>query len=189
MLQVMRSTPPTPSWERAFPTIVIPMVGRTTGTSDLLDIALEAAQTVIPFSHCTPLVGQLARVGLAMQAIVRNDALAGNEHYLATSAIREMGMVPLTVDRMLGLLSHLMSNWEKAAEHYEDALTLCRDAGFRPEQARTCCDYADTLLQRNAPGDREKAASLLDEALAISSELGMRPLMERVLSRREILKA
>ncbi len=35
----------------------------------------------------------------------------------------------------------------------------------------------------------EKATSLLDESLAISSELGMRPLMERVLSRREILKA
>ena len=29
----------------------------------------------------------------------------------------------------------------------------------------------------------------LDESLAISKELGMRPLMERVLSRREILKA
>ena len=31
--------------------------------------------------------------------------------------------------------------------------------------------------------------SLLDESLAISSSLEMRPLMERVLSRREILKA
>ncbi len=31
--------------------------------------------------------------------------------------------------------------------------------------------------------------SLLDESLAISSEPGMRPLMERGLSRREILKA
>jgi hypothetical protein len=30
---------------------------------------------------------------------------------------------------------------------------------------------------------------MLDESLAISSEVGMRPLMERVLSRREILKA
>ena len=29
----------------------------------------------------------------------------------------------------------------------------------------------------------------MDESLAISSELGMRPLMERILSRREILKA
>ena len=33
------------------------------------------------------------------------------------------------------------------------------------------------------------AMSLLDESLAISSELGMRPLVERVLSRRDILKA
>ena len=31
--------------------------------------------------------------------------------------------------------------------------------------------------------------AMLDESLAISTELGMRPLMERVLSRREILKA
>ena len=31
--------------------------------------------------------------------------------------------------------------------------------------------------------------SLLEESLAISSKLGMRPLMERVLSTREILNA
>ena len=36
---------------------------------------------------------------------------------------------------------------------------------------------------------RAKGMSLLDESLAISSDLGMSPLMERVLSRREILKA
>ena len=45
------------------------------------------------------------------------------------------------------------------------------------------------LLQRMDEGDRSKAITLLDESLAISSDLGMRPLMERVLSRREILKA
>ncbi|MFQ6028660.1 MAG: hypothetical protein ACE5Q6_14330 [Dehalococcoidia bacterium] len=54
--------------------------------------------------------------------------------------------------------------------------------------AWSCCDYADTLLQRNKPGDRERAMSLLDEALALSTDLGMRPLMERVLSRRDIQK-
>ncbi len=58
-----------------------------------------------------------------------------------------------------------------------------------PELAWTCCDYADLLKERNADGDRAKAMTLLDESLAISSELGMQPLMERVLSRREILKA
>ncbi len=95
----------------------------------------------------------------------------------------------LAVDRLLGLLSQTTGNLEQAADHFEAALTLCRKAGYRPELAWTCCDYADTLLQRNEPGDREKAMSLLDESLAISSELGVRPLMERVLSRREILRA
>ena len=60
---------------------------------------------------------------------------------------------------------------------------------IEPDLAWTCYDYADTLLQRNESGDRAKRLSLSDEFLAISSELGMRPLMERVLSRRDILKA
>ena len=47
----------------------------------------------------------------------------------------------------------------------------------------TRCSNAPSLVTG------EKAMSLLDESMAISSELGMRPLMERVLSRREILKA
>ncbi len=83
----------------------------------------------------------------------------------------------------------VFQNNAKALVRFEDALAFCRKAGYRPELAWTRCDYADTLLQRNEASDREKAMALLDESLAISSELGMRPLMERVLSRREILKA
>ena len=45
------------------------------------------------------------------------------------------------------------------------------------------------LLERNSPGDRAKAMSLLDESLSISSELGMRPLMERVTERMEVIQA
>ncbi len=95
----------------------------------------------------------------------------------------------VSVDRVLGLLAHTMSDLQQAEIHFEGGLTFSRKAGYRPELAWTSCDYADTLLQRNEPGDREKAMSLLDESLAISTQLGMRPLMERVLSRRDILKA
>ena len=82
-----------------------------------------------------------------------------------------------------------MGDRRQAATHFEDAQTFCRGAGYGPELAWTCCDYADLLLERNNEGDRAKADALLDESLVISTELGMRPLMERVLSRREILKA
>ncbi len=84
-------------------------------------------------------------------------------------------MMPLSLtsmDRVLGLLSHVMGNLDQASIHFEDALAFCRKAGYRPELAWTCCDYADTLRERDAEGDRAKAMFLLDESLAISSELG-----------------
>ena len=40
------------------------------------------------------------------------------------------------------------------------------------------------LRERDGDGDRAKAICLLDGSLAISSELGMRPLMERALARK-----
>ena len=94
-----------------------------------------------------------------------------------------------STDRLRGLLVQILGDLDIATTHFEDALDFCRKAGYRPELAWTCCDYADTLLQRDQQGDRERATALLDESLAISTELGMRPLMERVLSRQEILKA
>ncbi len=95
----------------------------------------------------------------------------------------------IVIDRLLGLLAQALGRLETAADHFEDALSFCRKAGYQPDLAWTCCDYADMLRERDGSGDKEKAIALLDESLAISSELGMRPLMERVLSRREILKA
>ena len=95
----------------------------------------------------------------------------------------------VSVDRLLGLLSQTVDHLDQAATHFEETLTFCRKSGCRPELAWTCCDYADTLLQRNGDGDGAKAISLLDEALDISTELGMWPLIERVAARQELVQA
>lgn len=42
---------------------------------------------------------------------------------------------------------------------------------------------------RDVPGDQNKSVELQDEAMSIAIELGMKPLLERVLAQREILKA
>ena len=94
-----------------------------------------------------------------------------------------------SVDRLLGLLSQTMGEMDQSAAHFEDAMTFCRRAGYRPELAWTCCDYADALLQRNGPGDLASAIALLDETLVISTELDMRPLRERVEARLAGLQA
>ena len=94
-----------------------------------------------------------------------------------------------SVDRLLGLLAQTVGNLDQAAPHFDDALAFCRKAGYRPELAWSLCDYADLLLERGGDVDNTKATTLLDESLQISGDLGMRPLMERVLARREILGA
>ena len=195
LLDVMRQTPPGPVHPYAYPAMVIPLAARMTGVVDRLDVARAAAETVLSSSYGTPHVAMWANTGLALVTVLQNDVATAEEQYTALEAGRgTISSRMIVSDRLLGLLAQTISNLYQAAAHFEDALAFCRKAGYRPELAWTCCDYADTLLQRastsSAPtDDRQKATSLLDEALAISSELGMRPLMERVLSRREILGA
>lgn len=45
------------------------------------------------------------------------------------------------------------------------------------------------LVEQDGEGDKAKARTMVDEALQISTDLDIRPLMERVLSKGDILKA
>ena len=190
LLEAINLTPPGPTPAYSNPAMVIPLVARITGVADRFELAEEAAATVLSSPSVTPLLTMITRVGLAMMAVQRGEVAAAAEQYTALEPLRGTAMVSImAADRLLGLLSHTMGNLDQGVGHFEEGLLFCRKAGYRPELAWTCCDYADILLQRNEPGDREKAMALLEESLAISSELGMRPLMERVLSRREILGA
>ncbi len=164
-------TSPWPTGDYFYTAMFIPQISHISGEVGRLDVAETAAEAVLSEPSFTPFFSTSARMGLALIAVQRGDVAAAEEQYAVLDSVQSCVL-------QTGL----------AGDHFEDALTICRN-GFLPELAWTCCDYADALLQRNDPGDREKAMSLLDESLPISSELGMRPLMERVLSRREILGA
>ena len=136
----------------------------------------------------------MARCGLGLNSIIQGDVEAIAEQYAALEMFRGTMPAVIACDRLLGLLAYSLERFADAQTHFEDALAFCRKAGYRPELAWSLCDYADMLLDPSTSSgqtaeDKAKAAAMLDESLAISTELGMRPLMERVLSRREILKA
>jgi predicted ATPase/class 3 adenylate cyclase/DNA-binding CsgD family transcriptional regulator len=82
--------------------------------------------------------------------------------------------------RYLGLLAATMARWDEAAQHFQDALAMNTTMRARPWLAHTQHDYATMLLARNQPGDADKAASLLHEALTTARELGMRALEHRI---------
>ena len=177
------------------PAVVIPVIAGITGVAARFDVAEVIAQRVVssPYVQLGP--QNAARVGLALMAVQRGDAAAAGELYFALASMRGT-MFPqcpwghaLATDRVLGLLAQTMGDLDQASVHFEDSVAFCRKAGYRPELAWTCHDYADALLRRRGPGDYDRAAILLDEAQTISSELGMRPLMERVVALQEKIKS
>ena len=159
--------------------MVIGVGARITGDLSLLDVAQSMAETVLK----TPTARQLdigrARTGLSLSAVLRGDAAAAEENYTVMESRKDtMVFWAVSAGRLLGLLSQTMGKADQALAHFEDALAFCRKAGYRPELAWTCHDYAEALLQSN--GDSTLVMSSLDESLAIPSELGMRPLAEKV---------
>ena len=187
LMEVMRTIAPGSIGPR-LTAMVIPIIDSISGASNRFDIAEAAAEFVLSSQSYTSFAGNPSRFGLALIAIQRGDAAAASEQYAVLKEYRQPEP-EFSPDRILGLLAQTMGNQPQAMSHFDDALAFCRKAGFGPELAWTCCDYADALLERGWGDDRAKAITLLDESLALSSELGMRPLMERVLSRREILRA
>ena len=84
------------------------------------------------------------------------------------------------LSRYLGALATTLERWDDAARHFEDALAMNARMDARPWLAHTQEQYATMLLARRQSGDRDKAAALLDAALATTRELGMRALEERI---------
>ena len=70
--------------------------------------------------------------------------------------------------------------WDKAEEHYKTALRQADEIPFRSEQPEARRWYAQMLIDRNAPGDRDKARTLLSEAVEMYRTIGMPKHLEMV---------
>ena len=130
-----------------------------------------------------------ARLGLGLVAAEEQDVALAAEQYAAVEPVNRSlhatSRFAHPGHHRPGRRSARTRPWRTSRRRW---LSTARRATV-PELAWTCCDYADLLRQRNGPGDGERAAALLEEGLVIARDLGMRPLMERILSRREFLKA
>ena len=140
--------------------------------------------TVLSSQSASLLVTAVATAGLALLAVLRHDEMAAQEHY---STLLPLGGTMLhtgviAADRMLGLLLQTSGQAEAAQRRFEDSLVLCREAGFVPEYCWCAYDLADSLLGTDQAGKRDKAITMLDEALIITRRLGMLPLIELILN-------
>jgi hypothetical protein len=81
--------------------------------------------------------------------------------------------------RPLGLLATTMGRFDAAARHFEGALEMNARIRSPLWTAHTQHAYAQTLLRRAHPRDRETALTLLDRALATADQLGLTALADR----------
>ena len=194
VVDIIRANPPGSIYSHI--AVIIAKMTAGTDLSEHIKSAEDAARILLCSPTTTPLYSTEANIALALIAVMQSDIEGATAQYPVIKPLEGtlQDHTMMSMDRLLGLLAHTMGNFDDSAGHFEDALAFCRKAGYRPELAWSLCHYADMLLDPSTSSgrtdkDREKAVAMLDESLAISTELGMRPLMERVLSRREILNA
>jgi len=72
-----------------------------------------------------------------------------------------------------GMAAAAGEHWEKAEEHYQTALRQAHEIPVVIGQPEVRRWYARMLIDRDAPGDREKARELLTEAVAMYRRIGM----------------
>ncbi|UCD56433.1 MAG: hypothetical protein JSV16_11425, partial [Candidatus Hydrogenedentota bacterium] len=100
------------------------------------------------------------------------------KHYpLALEAVGTGNLIRVPFDGLVqtvaGVAAMAGGQWEKAEEHYQTALRQAHEIPHKIEQSEVRRWYARMLIERNAPGDKEKARTLLTEAIAMYRHIGM----------------
>jgi hypothetical protein len=123
--------------EHAMAAATLPLFARVTGTTDQLDVAESTASEILSTPSTPHRIITAARAGLALIATQWSDTESAKEHYSLLQS--ERGTQPtyqtFCADRILGLLAQAMGNLDDSQPYFEDALAICRKAGYVTELA------------------------------------------------------
>ena len=110
-------------------------------------------------------------------AVLRKRQAAAELYPLGLEAIETGTVVSPHSHRLLqtiaGIAAASGGQWEQAEHHYQTALNQAHEIPFRSEQPEVRRWYAQMLLDRTAPGDRDKARTMLGEAVEMYQQIGM----------------
>jgi len=128
--------------------------------------------------------GQTLPVGAIIRLLWQIETLAFLEqreeaaklYPIAVEATVNAVLLPLDmrpVQLIAGIAAAAGEQWDKAQEHYETALRQAAELPIVIAQPEVRRWYARMLIDRDRPGDRERARQLLDEAIAMYRKIGM----------------
>ena len=140
---------------------------------------LDARRGMLPRGGQPNTVGSWAMLFASIEGLAElGEPEAAAELYPLTLEALETGtIVSIDARRLLqtvaGIAAAAGRQWEQAETHYQTALTQAHEIPFRSEQPEVRRWYAKMLLDRNAPGDRDKARTMLGEAVKTYEQIGM----------------
>jgi len=145
------------------------LTGRITGDPELIEAARETAEYLVDSAGLN--IHQI-NIHLALLVV----AIESSDVTLAKNSLEQLSALPkaapgsplVNVDRLMGLGYATVGDAVAAEASFRSALDWCRTNGSIPENAWTCSDFAEFLIARDDPGDRELASELQDEAIAIA---------------------
>ena len=97
--------------------------------------------------------------------------------------------LPAPMHLARGMLTTAQKDWGTATESFDKAIQINRQYQLPWDEARTLYERGLMYLARGGKGDRDKAHEDLYEALAIFQKVGAKKDAEKVLRKKEMLKA
>jgi tetratricopeptide (TPR) repeat protein len=97
--------------------------------------------------------------------------------------------LPAPIYMARGMLVTARKDWDTATESFDKAVEINRQYQLPWDEARTLYERGLMFLARGCKGDRDKAHEDLDEALVIFQKVSAKKDAEKVLSKKEMLKA
>ena len=85
-----------------------------------------------------------------------------------------------SVSRYLGMLATCTGHWNRAADHFEQAIAFNERLASPPLVAQTRFEYARMLTRRGQPGDAKQVEELLALAEDVAERLGMGALLRKL---------
>jgi len=91
------------------------------------------------------------------------------------------------------MLFREQKNWEQSIQHVEKSLQECKSLNAQKwhviQFAELLYEYGLMYLERNEEGDKEKAASLLNQALEIYQKIDAKKRIENIIAKKKLLTA
>ena len=148
-------------------------IARLTGDPGHLQVVRELLEWIDPAIHARGwrLSDPLAR---AIVATIDNDPEAAGNALTELAGLKPgIGHYAPSNSRVMGLAARTAGDFISATVHFEDSLEFCRNAGYLPELAWTCHDFAEMMVAEPGAFDQGKFTALLDEGIAAAGQIGM----------------